>query len=115
MISDLLEYHMTEVNDEVKKTASNEAEDNAANAEDEDEKQQEEEKKQEKTLYDIHFVYRTVEKKLMPQPQNYIANSFGFQDKIGDGVRAYLHIFYDPNIDSGTVTIRNGKNVYKII
>ena len=31
----------------------------------EDEKEQEEEKKEEeKTLYDIHFVYRTIEKRL---------------------------------------------------
>ena len=64
MISDLLENHMVEVTDEVKTTANAEEEDKAANAEDEDVEQQEEEKKEEKTLYDIHFVYRTVNKRL---------------------------------------------------
>ena len=82
---------------------------NENDTEKEDEKQQEEEKKEEKELYDIHFVYRTIEKRLRQHAENYVASSFGFKDKIGQGFNSYIHAFYDPSLDSGTVTIRNGK------
>ena len=113
MTSDMLENKMIEVEETVKPTASN-IEDN-----DEDEKQEEEEtkevKKEEKKLYDIQYVYRTYEKRLIKQPENYTANSFGLKDKIGEGVNVFLHAFYDPNLDSGTVTIRNGQNVIGVL
>ena len=99
---------MIEITDEVRKPANPEENESAKN-EDEDEKQQEEEKKEEKTLYDINHVYRTVERRLEKQPQNYIANSFGFKDKLGDGVSTFIHVIYDPSLDSGTVIIRKGK------
>ena len=60
-------------------------------------------------LYDIHHVYRTVEKRLKEYPVNYIANSFGFKDKIGDGVSTFLHAFFDPSLDQGTLIIRKDK------
>ena len=66
-------------------------------------------------LYDIHHVYRTVERRLEKQPQNYVANSFGLKVKIGDGVSTFIHVFYDPSLDSGTVIIRNGKTNDAII
>ena len=120
MISGLLKNEMIEMTDEARKKANyNEEEKKAANAEDEDEKQQEEEKKEvkkeEKRLYDLDYVYRTKEKRLKKNPQKYVANTFGFKDKIGEGVNTELHFFYDPSLDSGTVTVRNGKSVYKII
>ena len=110
MISNLLENNMIEVIEQVEEAPKNEED-----KEGEDEKQQEEEKKEEKTLYDIGFVYRTTEKRLNPNPKNYVAGSFGFKDRVGEGVKTYLHAFYDPNQDSGTITLRNGNNVYKII
>ena len=59
-ISRLLENDMIVVSPEPVKEVHNNEED-----EKEDEKEQEEEKKvEEKTLYDIHFVYRTIEKRL---------------------------------------------------
>ena len=70
---------MIEVKEPVKPATINEE------AKEEEEKQPEEEKKEEeeKTLYEIRFVYRTIEKRLKPQPQNYVANSFGFTDRTG--------------------------------
>ena len=101
MISNLLENNMIEIIAEPVKEAPK-------NEEDEDDKQQEEEKekKQEKTLYDIHFVYRTVEKRLSQHPQNYVAGSFGFKDKIGEGINTVLHAFYDPSFDTEAITIK---------
>ena len=37
------------------------------------------------------------------------------KDKIGEGVKTFLHAFYDPILDSGTITIRVDKVNYKII
>ena len=107
---------MIDVTDEVKKPANPEENEDAKN-EDEDEKQQEEEeeKKEEKMLYDIHHVYRTVEKRLEKNAQNYVANSFGLKDKIGEGVSTFIHVFFDPSLDSGTVIIRKGKSNEAII
>ena len=96
---------MIDVTDPVKEAPNNEEDKK------EDEKQQEEEKKEEKTLYDIHFVYRTIEKRLSQQPQNYVACSFGFKDRIGEGVNTFLHAFYDPSLDSGTITIKTDETV----
>ena len=72
MISNLLESHMIEVAEPEKKAPTQEEdkkeedkeEDKKEEDKEEDEKQQEEEKKEEKTLYEIPFVYRTVEKRL---------------------------------------------------
>ena len=66
-------------------------------------------------MYDIRSVYRISEKRLSQQPQNYVASSFGFKDKIGEGLHTFLHAFYDPNLDSGTLTILNGNVVYKVM
>ena len=100
---------MIDVTDDVKKPA-NPGENEDAKNEDEDEKQQEEEEKRyEKMLYDIHHVYRTVEKRLKKHPQNYVASSFGFKDKIGDGASTFLHLFFDPSLDQGTLIIRKDK------
>ena len=88
---------------------------NENDTEKEDEKQQEEEKKEEKELYDIHFVYRTIEKRLSRQPENYVASSFGFKDKIGQGFNSYIHAFYDPSLDSGTIIIKTDETVNQII
>ena len=108
-MSRLLEYDMIEVIDE-DETAKNEEENEIAKNEGEDEKQrEEEEQKEEKMLYDIHHVYRTVEKRLIKKPQNYVANSFGFKDKIGDGASTFLHLFFDPSLDRGTLIIRKDK------
>ena len=98
MICDLLKDNMVDVEDQVKPAANNDD-----GEEDEDEKEQEEEKKEErkedKTLYELNLVYRTAEKRLRQQPKNYIASSFGFKDKIGEGVTSFLHAFYDPSYD----------------
>ena len=51
------------------------------NREDEDEKKEQEQ--EEKTLYELDNLYRTVEKRLSEQTPNYIANSFGFIEKLG--------------------------------
>ena len=108
MISNLLKYNMIELTEPVKVAPNNEED------KEESDKQQEEEKKEEKILYDIHFVYRTVEKRLSQQPQNYVASSFGFKDRIGEGVNTFLHAFYDPSLNSGTITIKTDETVHSI-
>ena len=49
------------------------------------------------------------------QPQNYVANSFGFKDKVGEGVNTFLHAFYDPTFDQGTVTVKIDERVIHVI
>ena len=69
MISNLLENCMIEVDTEKVKEIPNNEEDNEEDEKEQEEEKKEEEKKQEvKTLYDIHFVYRTVEKRLKENP-----------------------------------------------
>ena len=111
LISRLLENDMIEVIvDPVKEAPNNEEEKEEDEKQPEEEKKEEEEKKkEEKTLYDINFVYRTIEKRLNQHPQNYVAGSFGFKDKIGEGVNTVLHAFYDPSFDTDSITIIRNK------
>ena len=78
MICDLLENHMIDVIEQVKEAPKIIEED-----QEEEKKQPEEEKEEDKTLYDIDFVYRTIERRLKQNPEKYVAASFGFKDKTG--------------------------------
>ena len=117
-LNSLLENDMVEVPGEVKPTINidddDEDEDEKCQEEDEEEEKKEE-KEEEKQLYEIRGVYRTVEKRLSKHPRNFIANSFGFTDKIGGGVNTYIHTFYDPNLNSGTVIIKKDQAVLFIL
>ena len=63
MISNLLENSMIEITEPEKEAPKIEEEDK-----EEDGKQHEEEKKEAKMLYDINFVYRTIERRLVEHP-----------------------------------------------
>ena len=119
MISNLLKNDMIDVTEPVKNAPKNEEDKEEDEKQQEEEKKEEqkkeEEKKEEKALYEIQSVYRTIEKRLSQQPQNYVASSFGFKDKIGEGVNTFLHAFYDPSLDAGTITIKNNLTVEHII
>ena len=58
IISRLLKNNMMDVTESVKEAPKNEQDE-------EDKKQQDQEKKEEKALYDVPFVYRTIEKRLI--------------------------------------------------
>ena len=90
---------MVEVPDEAKQ---------AVVREDEDEKQEE------LTLHEIDHLYRTVEKRLSKQTQNYVVNSFGFIEKVGEGKAIFIHAFFDPTLDSGTITVRKNDSVISL-
>ena len=92
-----------------------------ASMEDEDEKQEQEQKQaqeqvqEEQTLHELQHLYRTVEKRLSKQTPNYIANSFGFIEKVGEGNNIFIHAFFDPTLDAGTVTIRLDERILREI
>ena len=74
-------------------------------SEDEEEKKVEEQK-EEKNLIEIAGFYRTIEKKLREQNDNFVASSFGFVDKVGEGIYTFIHAIHDKSLDSGTSTVK---------
>ena len=105
-LTEILENSMIEVLDESEQSA---------NREDEDEKKEQEQEVEEKTLVELNNLYRTVEKRLSKETPNYVANSFGFIEKLGEGNSIFIHALYDPTLDSGTVTIRLDARVLREI
>ena len=99
---------MFEVPDEVMQADHREDEDEKKEQEDEKEEQADKKQEQEeKTLYELDNLYRTMEKRFNKSIQNYVANSFGLIEKLGEGKSIFIHAVFDPTLDSGTVTIRN--------
>ena len=104
---------MSEVCADVAQTVHAEDEDEKA---DEEQKQEQEPEQEEKRIIELENIYRTVEKRLSnEQTPNYVANSFGFIEKVGEGNDIFIHAFYDPTLDAGTVTIRLDAKVLREI
>ena len=112
-LSDLLRNSMVEVSAEVAQTVGSEDEDEK---EEQEQKQKQEQEQEEKKIYELENIYRTVEKRLSnKQTPDYVANSFGFIEKVGEGKDIFIHAIYDPTLDAGTVTIRLDAKVLREI
>ena len=99
MLTELLRNSMVEVvPDEGMQTVDR--------AEEDKKQEQEEEEEEEKTMYELNNLYRTVEKRLNKETPNYVANSFGFIEKVGEGNNIFIHALYDQTLGNGTVTIK---------